>query len=386
MAPYNTLARKNVSFVMDEERCPVCCISADVGRTICCNNCSNWYHFSCCGVSENDLCVIYEDIPYNCRKCSKSGTKSIALKSLRTKNVKDKQKASKSSDRTSLNKLQLLAENILHDASRPFLAPLVEELRKKSQQFKIDQTFERVASFIQVPYHEERNWCETKIDWIAPNVGEKALSLTQSNNNCSVKKGRILKLEQRSFTKKLSVSHTYNTRSNLKIETSSCHKVAFESCTKNITVEFNTVSSYVRTPHQIRAIRVEPKINCEEICDLYYPPSIERRTSKTSIPVPSWRIIEEYNDYTDSNSPPSLNAFGTVEKKSNKLLNRSFEDINDKIIYLKYNGDKTLGSLESYEEFENRIKHQLPLRSFDEYKDTKKDFANNGLKNRYHAH
>jgi len=53
---------------VDESICPRCNHSTE-GATINCDSCRYWFHLECVDVTENDDCVINEDLPYYCPTC-----------------------------------------------------------------------------------------------------------------------------------------------------------------------------------------------------------------------------------------------------------------------------------------------------------------------------
>lgn len=50
--------------------CPVCQGDADIGKTIQCDSCNEWYHLKCVGLTKNDPCVQLKDVPFNCKFCN----------------------------------------------------------------------------------------------------------------------------------------------------------------------------------------------------------------------------------------------------------------------------------------------------------------------------
>lgn len=41
---------------------------------ICCDQCGNWFHINCIGVTEADAATMHEnDTPYHCDKCKQQG-------------------------------------------------------------------------------------------------------------------------------------------------------------------------------------------------------------------------------------------------------------------------------------------------------------------------
>jgi len=55
---------------VDESICPKCNNSTEDGATINCDYCRYWFHLTCVEVSDNDDCVINEDVPYYCPTCT----------------------------------------------------------------------------------------------------------------------------------------------------------------------------------------------------------------------------------------------------------------------------------------------------------------------------
>jgi len=58
----------------DDSICPICRTSTYVGETISCETCMYWFHFECVGVTHDDPCVINENEPYYCPKCTTKGS------------------------------------------------------------------------------------------------------------------------------------------------------------------------------------------------------------------------------------------------------------------------------------------------------------------------
>jgi len=79
--------------VPDDSICPVCRSSTYVGETISCETCMYWFHFECVGVTHEDECVINENEPYYCPKCTQKAAEKKTKSSQRRAQASSKKAA-----------------------------------------------------------------------------------------------------------------------------------------------------------------------------------------------------------------------------------------------------------------------------------------------------
>ena len=144
--------------------CPECKGDANLGQTICCDKCEEWFHFVCVGITENDDCVKNENASFFCKKCKKPPKSSHKRKRV-SKNEKKASKRPKLTLRqvvedqgTSDEPLEIKSEpleikSVEAEASKN---PKSDTFDYESWQKSVDKAFTKVESVFDNYYENQK--------------------------------------------------------------------------------------------------------------------------------------------------------------------------------------------------------------------------------------